>query len=135
MLKALAVVAVGGGIALLGSGLFLNSKSTTVSSAQTRTPTLASETGGVTGGDGAYTKVKVRYFQMSSTLPGLSQEYFALPSPTNFGELLQAVISSHPVLSSMMPSMLILVDGVVPKSDTVLNDGDEVDFIPAIGGG
>jgi len=72
---------------------------------------------------------------MSATLPGVTQEYFVLPSPATYSRLLNVVVVAHPVLSSMMSSMLVLVDGVVAKSDTSLQDGDEVDFIPAMAGG
>jgi len=81
------------------------------------------------------TRVKVRYFQMNSALPGVTKEYYVLPSPAVYSELRAAVIASHPVLTRMMPTMLVLVDGVVPKGDTPLQDGDEVDYIPTIGGG
>jgi len=82
-----------------------------------------------------YSKIKVRYFQMSAALPGVSEEYFTLPSPADYRELSDAVLVAHPTLSSMMSNMLVLVDGVVARDTTPLKDGDEVDFIPATAGG
>jgi len=90
---------------------------------------------GAGSGQIAYARVKVRYFQMSSTLPGVTVEYFVLSSPASYSELRAAAIASHPALASMMPKMTVLVDGVVAKSDTPLQNGDEVDFIPTMAGG
>jgi molybdopterin converting factor small subunit len=72
---------------------------------------------------------------MSAALPGVTQEYFVLPTPATYGGLLNAVVAAHPALASMMSSMMVLVDGLVAKSDTPLQNGDEVDFIPAMAGG
>jgi len=78
--------------------------------------------------------VKVVYFQMPQLVEN-HQEYFVLQSPAIFGELLEQVTRAHPVLASMTQSMMILVNGSVAKSNTPLNGGDEVDFIPAFAGG
>jgi len=134
-LKAMAVVAIGGCVALLSSGLV--SLPTINSGSQNQGTTSESEfsTQASAGGQSASTRVKVRYFQMSAALPGVTQEYFVLPTPATYGGLLNAVVAAHPALASMMSSMLVLVDGLVAKSDTPLQNGDEVDFIPAMVGG
>ncbi len=80
------------------------------------------------------TRVKVMYFQMSGLLD-TKEEYFALQSPAYYRDLLADVLEKHPVLSPKMQSMLVLVDGVVARPGTALNDGDEVDFIPTVAGG
>ena len=72
---------------------------------------------------------------MSAALPGVTQEYFVLPSPATYSGLRSAVIAAHPALTSMMTSMLVLVNGLVAKGDMPLQDGDEVDFIPTMAGG
>jgi len=133
-LKAMAVVVVGGCAALLGSGLISLPRPEIGSQYEANVESHSSVTG--TGnGQTAYARIKVRYFQMSSTLPGVTEEYFDLPSPAVYGQLRAAVIASHPVLASMVPNMLVLVDGVVAKSDTPLQDGDEVDLVPTMAGG
>ena len=133
-LKAMAVVAIGGCVALLGSGLLSPPRIDTASQSQA---TTASQSSMQDGGSSQTvdTRVKVRYFQMNSALPGVTEEYYALPSPAVYSELRAAVIASHPVLARMMPTMLVLVEGVVAKGDTPLHNGDEVDYIPTIGGG
>jgi molybdopterin converting factor small subunit len=130
----MALVAVGGCVALLGPGLLSLSPSNQGSQRQTAAQSQSS-TEESANGKTAYTRVKVRYFQMSSVIPGVTQEYFALPSPATYGELSASVTAAHPALTSMMPTMLVLVDGVVPGGNTPLQNGDEVDFIPAMAGG
>ena len=131
----MAVVAIGGCAALLGSGLLSLPRIDPGSQSQATKSESQVSTQGTARGQTTFTRVKVRYFQMSATLPGVTQEYFVLPSPATYSRLLNVVVVAHPVLSSMMSSMLVLVDGVVAKSDTSLQDGDEVDFIPAMAGG
>ena len=64
-----------------------------------------------------------------------SKEYFVLPNPAYFRDLLTEVLEKHPALSPMIPTMMILVDGIVALPGTALRNGDEVDFVPAIPGG
>ena len=133
-LKAMAVIAVGGCVALLGSGLLSHPKVDSLSQGQTIASELQDSTSG-SGSQSAYTRVKVRYFQMSSTLPGVTQEYFVIKNPATYCELSDAVVAAHPALAPMMPGMLVLVDGVVATGGMPLQNGDEVDFIPAMAGG
>jgi molybdopterin converting factor small subunit len=101
--------------------------------ASTTRPTTSTNDEAASGS--TFVRIKVRYFQMSDALPGVNQEYYVLPSPAHYPGLLTAVISSHPVLSGMMPNMLVLAEGIVAGSNTLLRDGDEVDFIPTVSGG
>ena len=133
-LKAMAVIAVGGCVALLGSGLLSHLKVDSPSQGQTTASELQDSTS-ESGGQSAYTRVKVRYFQMSSTLPGVTQEYFVIKSPATYGGLRDAVVAAHPALASMMSGMLVLVDGVVATGSMPLQNGDEVDLIPTMAGG
>jgi len=134
-LKAMAVVAVGGCVALLGAGLFSLSRVNPESQSNSTTLESQVSTQGSVEGQNTYARVKVKYFQMSAALPEVTQEYFVLPSPATYSALCNAVTAAHPALASMMSSMLVLVDGVVAKTNTPLQDGDEVDFIPTMAGG
>ena len=135
LLRLVAVVAAGSGIALLGSGLLFNSRTAPGGPDRTAPPTLAANAGLTAEGAASYSRIKVKYFQMASTLPGIREEFFTLRSPARFSELLAEVVDRHPVLLGMVPNMLVLIDGLVAKADSPLNDGDEVDFIPATAGG
>jgi molybdopterin converting factor small subunit len=79
-------------------------------------------------------KVKVMYFQMPLAVD-TTEEYFTLPSPATYADLLPLVVGAHPAISPMIPTMMVLVDGLVAQPSTPLRDGDEVDFIPAVAGG
>lgn len=83
---------------------------------------------------GSSLRVKAMYFQMPQTI-NTKEEYFMLQSPARLGDLLSNVVAEHPRVSSMIPTMMLLVDGVPGQPSTPLRDGDEVDFIPAIAGG
>lgn len=73
------------------------------------------------------------YFQMPQV--GVADEYYTLKSPASLGDLLERVVQKHPLISSMTPTMMILIDGVPGYPATQLKDGDEVDLVPAIVGG
>jgi molybdopterin converting factor small subunit len=135
MLRLVAFAAVGGGIALLGSGFLFNaSKPASGQASQAMDSTSSTPVVTAAGGSAASLTVKVMYFQMANYV-NIKEEYFVLPSPARFSQLLSSVTGKHPVLTGMMPSMMVLVDGVSARPDTLLNEGDEIDFIPAASGG
>jgi molybdopterin converting factor small subunit len=65
----------------------------------------------------------------------VTEESFVLKSPAYCRDLLSSVLEAHPLLSTMMPTMTVLVDGLLAQPSMSLNDGDEVDFLPAVVGG
>lgn len=77
--------------------------------------------------------VQVEYFQMSTI--DATGESFVLQSPANYNDLLSQVMARHPLLTAMMPSMVVFIDGNPAQSGTALKDGDEIDFIPIFAGG
>ena len=135
LLRLLAVAVVGGGAALIGSGIVLNFKTEPAKSGLTASSVPAAGALATVGNQAAKVRIKVMYFQMASSLPGIREEYITLQGPARYSQLLGVVTSEHPVLTGMMPTMLVLVDGIVAKADTPLSDGDEVDFIPTVAGG
>ena len=135
MLKLLAFAAIGGGIALLSSGFLFNApKATSGEDQQKSVSTLLTSSTYAIGTNSASAKVKAVYFQMTSYFD-TKEEYFVLRGPATLGQLMSDVVAKHPVISGMVPSMMVLVDGRPANSGTPLNDGDEVDFIPTISGG
>ncbi len=79
-------------------------------------------------------KVKVMYFQMPLIVSS-GEEYFVVQTPAYFRDLMTQILEKHPALSPMIPTMMIMIDGMPAKGEMTLMDGDEVDFIPAIAGG
>jgi molybdopterin converting factor small subunit len=129
LLKLIAIGAAGIGIAALGYRLMPDSPSGTVHQA------LAQTSGSESEGAAVDARIRVRYFQMVNAIPDVQAEVFVLGPPTTYGHLLAEVVDRHPAVSGMVPNMLVLVNGVAARPDTPLDDGDEVDFIPAIAGG
>lgn len=136
VLRWIALTAVGAGVVLTAGWLAKNaapparSGASSVQASGYTTPTSAN-----TGAGNVSTtlRVKVMYFQMPQL--GAKQEYFALESPAYFRDLLDDVETKHPSLSSMIPTMLVLIDGVKAQPSTLLKEGDEIDFIPTVAGG
>ena len=135
MIRLLALGAAGAGLALVGADALFNSRLSGGASSQTSVSTAIPATRAAIQTQSGSLRVKVRYFQMAGTLPGVQQEFFVLQRPARYSLLLEEVVGKHPVISGMMPTMLVLVDGLVAEADTPLNDGDEVDFIPTVSGG
>ena len=82
----------------------------------------------------SFLQVTVRYLLMAQYLD-TSQEYYALQNPATLLDLLSDVSKKHPTLAGMIASMQILINGAPAQFDSILKDGDEVDFIPLITGG
>lgn len=55
--------------------------------------------------------------------------------PAKLSDLQSALVELHPALAKMLPTMLILVDGVSVTGNPELNDNSEVDImVIAVGG-
>ena len=132
----LAVLAGAGGVlaVLLSRSLAGNVSNLSSQSTQSQVQTTSQVVLPVSSSGHSSIKVKVRFFQMSQIIPA-SEEYFAVPSPAQYSDLLGAVLSRYPKIGAMIPTMVALVDGFPAKAATPLNDGDEVDFIPSLAGG
>lgn len=91
--------------------------------------------GGTPGATGGLLTVKVVYFGMPLAVANTKEEYFVLQSPAYFRDLLGEVEQRHPIISTMVPTMIISVNGVPGEPSTVLKEGDEVDLVPATAGG
>jgi len=97
------------------------------------TPLQASSSGG-SSATGTSIRVKVVYLRMPQTM-SITEEYFVLQSPAYYRDLLSEVVDEHPIVSTMIPTMTVLVDGYFGQPGTPLKDGDEVDFVPYMAGG
>lgn len=97
-------------------------------------PSFSSQATASTADTNEQIRVKVNYFQMTLAV-NTKVEYFTLPAQASYGDLLAGVVKEHPAISPMIPSMMVLIDGVPAQPATPLRDGEEVDFIPAAAGG
>jgi len=145
LLRLLVLSAVGCGIvpsasSLVGATLAVRGEqdsgktSDSSSGDKSRTAPAANDTGGPSSSSSQETTVKVMYFQMPLVVSA-KEEYFVLQNPAYFRDLRTDILEKHPALSRMMPSMMVLIDGLPAQAGTALKDGDEVDIIPAFAGG
>jgi molybdopterin converting factor small subunit len=134
-LRLIALAGVGGAAVVLVPRLLVRTAADGPSqSKQTQMLATGQPVATVGGASMPSTKVNVRFFQMSQAV-SVTQENFFVQSPAKYSDLLAAVESKYPKISTMVPTMLVLVDGIPARAATPLKDGDEVDFIPAIAGG
>ena len=79
--------------------------------------------------------VRVVYFGMPLTVTGTKKETVSLASPAHLSDLENAIAKMHPELVSMLPTMLILVDGMTTTGNPQLEENDEVDILASGVGG
>jgi molybdopterin converting factor small subunit len=85
------------------------------------------------------TTLSVLFFAAAREIVGSKQASFTLPStpsPT-VSTLVQHIVTVHPRLSSLLPSMLLAVnlEYVGVDSDLVVGEKDEIAFIPPLAAG
>lgn len=71
-------------------------------------------------------------YQEAYGVPELVREF---PSETSVGKVLEKIIAEHPELSQWQKITRFGVNLQFVEPDTVLQDGDEVVFIPPVSGG
>jgi molybdopterin converting factor small subunit len=140
MLRLMAVSAIGAGAVIGAGALLLPPPDKKVSGSAVKFPATVTVPIAPSVAASAFmpssspTAVKVTYFQMP-TVVSEPVEHYVLQAPAHYSDLLGVVLVKHPSLAAMMPNMMVLVNGTVPQPSTVLANGDEVDFVPAIAGG
>jgi molybdopterin converting factor small subunit len=72
---------------------------------------------------------------MMAEYTNLEEEDFVLQAPAEIQSLINTVVVRHPSMATMMPAMLILLNGIPSKPIVALTNGDVVQFIPMAAGG
>ncbi|HZW56554.1 MAG TPA: MoaD/ThiS family protein [Nitrososphaerales archaeon] len=146
-LKTIAIIAATGtGIAMFGGGgMFELFTHQGAKSPRTATPSHTNVTATVTpaqqnssplaSGNKPLQTIKVIYFGMATQTTGTKQEYYSLASPAYFDDLMSQVREKHVVLAPMLSTMQVVVNGNPVEGNPILNNNDEVDFIPILAGG
>jgi len=80
--------------------------------------------------------IKVLFFSIYRDVVGKTL-VLSFENQITLRDLISIIIKQHPELDTLFNRVkpIILVNGVVKDPDTVLNDGDEVAFIPPVSGG
>ena len=113
------------------------------SSNESRSESLTTQSSTASGAPGALVQsgssteisVRVVYFGMPPTVTGGRKETVSLSNPAYLSDLKAALVSLHPGLKGMLPTMLFLVDGVSANGNPQLQDDVEVDILAQIAGG
>ena len=79
--------------------------------------------------------ITVRYFAILRDLLGKSQDRLEMEPGTTVGSVYPLVIGDNERLARLRRSMMVMVNHEYVDDDYLLNDGDEVAFIPPVSGG
>jgi molybdopterin synthase catalytic subunit len=79
--------------------------------------------------------IKLRHFAAVREIVGTSVEDREMPAGATAGDLRDALVADHPQLVGLRKTAMIMVNHAYANASTVLNDGDEVAFIPPVSGG
>jgi len=80
-------------------------------------------------------KVKVRFFAAPREAVGMGEVEQELPANAAVGELIDSLTRKYPVLIPYAGFIRIAVNRVYADRETGLHDGDEVAWLPPVGGG
>ena len=78
-------------------------------------------------------RVKIRFFAFSRELAGIGELEKTMPDGAMLADLRDALFETYPKLADI--SMRFAVNAVYAPLDQVLHEGDEVAYIPPVGGG
>jgi sulfur-carrier protein len=79
--------------------------------------------------------VQVRYFAALREAAGRDVETLQLPAGTTVAQIRALLVERYPALSTLLSRCAVAVNRSYAGGEAVLNDGDELAFIPPVGGG
>jgi molybdopterin converting factor subunit 1 len=80
-------------------------------------------------------QVNVRYFASLREAVGLDGEVFDFPDGTTVQVARALLAARRPALERLLPTCAVAVNRAYVSADTSLRQGDELVFIPPLGGG
>ncbi|MDP2935425.1 MAG: molybdopterin converting factor subunit 1 [Dehalococcoidia bacterium] len=80
-------------------------------------------------------KVKIRLFASLREITRIRERVAEVAAGTTPAGLLAAMVRDLPALEGLRAHIIFAVNGDYVAGDAVLNDGDEVAFIPPVSGG
>jgi molybdopterin converting factor subunit 1 len=80
-------------------------------------------------------QVHVRYFAALREKVGKDGEDLAIPVGAKVNQARAALIERYPQLATMLAGCAAAVNRAYASAETALNEGDELVFIPPLGGG
>ena len=79
--------------------------------------------------------IHIRYFASLREIVGQSEEQLTLPEEASVAEARAALLTRYPRLQPIMERCLCAVNRGYVAPETTLHEGDELVFIPPMGGG
>jgi sulfur-carrier protein len=79
--------------------------------------------------------IHIRYFASLREIVGQSEEQLMLPEGSTIAEARAALLTRYPRLQPIMERCLCAVNRSYSAPETALHEGDELVFIPPMGGG
>jgi molybdopterin converting factor subunit 1 len=89
----------------------------------------------ISAGIEAAMNVRVLAFARIREIVGFSERDVAAPERASAHELWGQLLAEHPALAELASSTRIARNGTIVPAATELADGDEVAFLPPVGGG
>lgn len=80
-------------------------------------------------------KIHIRYFASLRETTGRGDETLDVPADASIANVLVELIARYPDLQPIMARCISAVNRRYVDSETALQDGDELVFIPPMGGG
>jgi molybdopterin converting factor subunit 1 len=80
-------------------------------------------------------RIHIRYFASLREATGQSAEALSLPEGTDVAAARTLLAERHPALARLLPGCAVAVNRAYVAADTPLHEGDELAFIPPVGGG
>ena len=80
-------------------------------------------------------QIRMRYFASLREIIGANEEALSIPEETNVASLRTQLLERYPNLESALARAVCAVNHQYVSAETFLNEGDEVVFIPPVGGG
>jgi molybdopterin converting factor subunit 1 len=79
--------------------------------------------------------VQIRYFAALRQTTGHDSETLQLPVGTTVAQTRSLLVERYPALSTLLPRCAVAINRSYASVEAVLGDGDELAFIPPLGGG
>lgn len=80
-------------------------------------------------------QIRMRYFAALREIVGAQEEILSVPQGANVADTRVLLLERYPRLDSVLARAVCAVNRAYVPPETVLKEGDEVVFIPPVGGG
>lgn len=80
-------------------------------------------------------RISIRYFAALREAAGKERETLELPEGASVAAARDALAERHAVVAPLLPRCVAAVNRAYVPAETVLREGDELVFIPPLGGG